>query len=158
MKKPYFPMFIDLTDKRILVAGGGNIALRRVRILLQFGADICVVAPEVCKELTDLADSGKITARRRPYRSGDIRKARLVLAATDDHEVNQKIWKECKKEGIMVNVANDRRLCDFCFPSVVMTDEAVIGVNSVAHDPSVTKRVRKNIEKACGVQGTSGYK
>ena len=74
-------MFIDLTDKKILVAGGGTIALRRVRTLVKFGADIHVIAPELCEELTtDGRRRGKITAEHREYRAGDIHGAQIVLA------------------------------------------------------------------------------
>lgn len=147
MDRPYFPMFIDLTDKKILVAGGGTIALRRIRTLLKFGADIRVIAPELCEELVQLEEEGKITAEHREYRADDIDGVQVVLAATDDHEVNRKIWEECRTAGILVNVADDKSLCDFYFPSVVMTDEAVIGINSGGTDPSITKNIRRKIEK-----------
>ncbi len=146
MERPYFPMFIDLTDKKILVAGGGAVALRRVRTLLKFGADIHVIAPGLCEELAQMKEEGKITAERREYRAGDIGGAQIVLTATDDHAVNRRIWEECRAAGIPVNVADDKRLCDFYFPSVVMTDEAVIGINSGGTDPSVTKELRRTIE------------
>lgn len=140
-------MFINIADKKILVAGGGTIALRRIRTLLKFGADIHVIAPELCEELTQLEEEGKIKAEHREYRTGDIRGAQIVLAATDDHEVNRKIWEECRAAGIIVNAADDKKLCDFYFPSVVMTDEAVIGINSGGADPSITKKIRRKIEK-----------
>lgn len=147
MDRPYFPIFIDLTDKKILVAGGGTIALRRVRTLLKFGADIRVIAPELCEELTRMEEEGKITAEHREYRSGDIGGARIVLAATDDHEVNRQIWEECRAAGVTVNVADDKSLCDFYFPSVVMTDDTVIGINCGGMDHGKVKETRLKIEK-----------
>lgn len=148
MDRPYFPMFIDLTGKNIMVAGGGTIALRRVRTLLKFGADIHVVAPELCEELSQMEKEGKITAEYREYRTGDIDGARIVLAATDDHEVNRRIWEECQASGIIVNVADDKSLCDFYFPSVVMTDDTVIGINCGGMDHAKVKETRIRIEKA----------
>ncbi len=141
-------MFIDLTGKNIMVAGGGTIALRRVRTLLKFGADIHVVAPELCEELSQMEKEGKITAEYREYRTGDIDGARIVLAATDDHEVNRRIWEECQASGIIVNVADDKKLCDFYFPSVVMTDDTVIGINCGGMDHAKVKETRIRIEKA----------
>ena len=135
MERPYFPMFVDLTGKNVLVAGGGRIALRRVTTLLRFGAAIRVVAPQLCVE-------------RRRYRKGDARGADLVLAATDSREVNRAVQAECRESGIPVNVADDRNLCDFYFPSVVMTDDVVIGINSGGTDPGKVKGTRKLIEKA----------
>ena len=134
MERPYFPMFIDLTDKKILVAGGGTIALRRIRTLLKFRADIRVIAPELCEELAQLEEEGKIAAERREYCTPDIDGVQIVLAATDDHEVNRRIWEECRAAGVTVNVADDRSLCDFYFPSIVMTEDTVIGINCGGED------------------------
>lgn len=150
MKRPYFPMFIDLTDKKILVVGGGTIALRRARTLLKFGTDIHVVAPELCEELAQMKEEGKITAEQREYRSGDIDGVQIVLAATDDHVVNRRIWEECRAAGLTVNVADDRRLCDFYFPSVVMTDDTVVGINCGGENHAKVKETRIKIEEMFG--------
>ena len=143
-------MFIDLTDKKILVAGGGTIALRRIRTLLKFKADIRVIAPELCEELAQLEEEGKIAAERREYRTSDIDGVQIVLAATDDHEVNRRIWEECRAAGVTVNVADDRSLCDFYFPSIVMTEDTVIGVNCGGEDHAKVKETRIKIEEMFG--------
>ena len=146
MERPYFPMFVDLTGKNVLVAGGGKIALRRVKTLLSFGAIIHVTAPELCEELSELERQGKITAEHREYQPGDTAGYDLVLAATDSRKINRMIWEECRERGVTVNVADDKSLCDFYFPSVVMTEEAVIGINSGGEDPSRVKELRKKIQ------------
>lgn len=143
-------MFIDLTDKKILVTGGGTIALRRIRTLLKFRADIRVIAPELCEELAQLESEGKISAERREYRTSDIDGVYIVLAATDDHEVNRRIWEECRAAGVTVNVADDRSLCDFYFPSIVMTEDTVIGVNCGGEDHAKVKETRIKIEEMFG--------
>ena len=150
MERPYFPMFIDLTDKKILVAGGGTIALRRIRTLLKFRADIRVIAPELCEELAQLESEGKISAERREYRTSDIDGVYIVLAATDDHEMNRRIWEECRAAGVTVNVADDRSLCDFYFPSIVMTEDTVIGINCGGEDHAKVKETRIKIEEMFG--------
>ena len=150
MERPYFPMFIDLTDKKILVTGGGTIALRRIRTLLKFRADIRVIAPELCEELAQLESEGKISAERREYRTSDIDGVYIVLAATDDHEVNRRIWEECRAAGVTVNVADDRSLCDFYFPSIVMTEDTVIGINCGGEDHAKVKETRIKIEEMFG--------
>ena len=145
MEKPYFPMFVDLNGKKVLTAGGGRIALRRVRTLLRFGARIHVTAPDLCEELAELEDQGRITADRREYRMGDAEGYDLVLAATNSRAVNRMIWEECRGRGVTVNVADDKSLCDFYFPSVVMTETVVIGISSGGEDPSRAKELRKKI-------------
>ena len=157
MERAYFPLFIDLTRKKILVAGGGAIALRRVRTLLRFGADIHVIAPELCEEMERLEKEKKITSKHREYRSSDIDGMQIVLAATDDRAVNRRIREDCQSAGIMVNVADDRSLCDFYFPSVVMTDDAVIGISGDGSDHAGVKEMRRRIEKACKAEKDSLY-
>ena len=147
MERPYFPMFIDLTDRKIFVAGGGRIARRRIEALVKFGADIHVAAPRVCPEIALLAGEGKIKTVLREYRPSDLDGMEFAIAATDDREVNRAVYAECRKRGIPVNVADDKTLCDFYFPALVLTDDVVIGIGSGGESPERVKEVRQRIEK-----------
>ena len=147
MERPYFPMFIDLTDRKIFVAGGGRIARRRIEALVKFGADIHVAAPQVCPEVALLAEEGKIKILLREYRPSDLDGMEFAIAATDDREVNRAVYAECRKRGIPVNVADDKTLCDFYFPALVLTDDVVIGIGSGGESPGRVKEVRQRIEK-----------
>ncbi len=147
MERPYFPMFIDLTDRKIFVAGGGRIARRRIEALVKFGADIHVAAPQVCPEIALLAEEGKIKILLREYRPSDLDGMEFAIAATDDREVNRAVYAECRKRGIPVNVADDKTLCDFYFPALVLTDDVVIGIGSGGESPGRVKEVRQRIEK-----------
>ena len=147
MERPYFPMFIDLTDRKIFVAGGGRIARRRIEALVKFGADIHVAAPRVCPEIALLAGEGKIKTVLREYRPSDLEGMDFAIAATNDREVNRAVYEECRKRGIPVNVADDKTLCDFYFPALVLTDDVVIGIGSGGESPGRVKEVRQRIEK-----------
>lgn len=147
MERPYFPMFIDLTDRKIFVAGGGRIARRRIEAFVKFGADIHVAAPRVCPEIALLAEEGKIKTILREYRPSDLDGMDFAIAATDDREVNRAVYEECRKRGIPVNVADDKTLCDFYFPALVLTDDVVIGIGSGGESPGRVKEVRQRIEK-----------
>ena len=147
MERPYFPMFIDLTDRKIFVAGGGRIARRRIEAFVKFGADIHVAAPQVCPEIALLAEEGKIKILLREYRPSDLDGMEFAIAATDDREVNRAVYAECRKRGIPVNVADDKTLCDFYFPALVLTDDVVIGIGSGGESPGRVKEVRQRIEK-----------
>ena len=147
MERPYFPMFIDLTDRKIFVAGGGRIARRRIEALVKFGADIHVAAPQVCPEIALLAEEGKIKILLREYRPSDLDGMEFAIAATDDREVNRAVYAECRKRGIPVNVADDKTLCDFYFPALVLTDDVVIGIGSGGESQGRVKEVRQRIEK-----------
>ena len=153
MKNSYFPMFVDISRFRILVAGGGKIAERRVKTLLKFQTDVTVIAPDVTEELQKLADAGKLILHRKMYEEKDLEQMDLVFAATDKKEVNQTIVQDCVRRGeaeqrrILVNTADDKDACDFYFPAVVQEEELVVGINSGGADPGRTRRVRGRIEQ-----------
>ncbi len=145
--KCFFPMFVDLSDKNIVVAGGGNIATRRVKTLLKFTRNIKVVAPKMTQELIELGKAGKIEALMRPIKRSDFSFAYMVLAATNDWKVNDEIYRVCKEEGIYVNVADNKEKCDFYFPGVYVEDEIVIGITASGQDHKKARKLRLAIEQ-----------
>ena len=153
MEKAYFPMFVDISEKEILVVGGGKIAARRIRTLLDFTVHITVITPALDEKLRQYADLEKFRWVQRKYRESDITgsdKPDIVLAATGDTEVNAEIGRLCRSLGICVNVADKKEMCDFYFPSIVKTEEVVIGINSGGANPGATKRTREKIEERLG--------
>lgn len=146
--KRYFPMFVDLSDKSIVVVGGGNIATRRVKTLLSFTRNVTVIAPRSTVELSELGKAGQIEIINRPVKRSDFRQAYMVIAATNDRKLNDDIYRVCKEEGIYVNVSSDREKCDFYFPGVFMKDEVVVGITASGLDHKKAKRVREEIESA----------
>ncbi len=156
--KRYFPMFVDLSDKNIVVVGGGNIATRRVKSLLQFTRNVTVVAPRLSVDLQELGKAGQILIQNRQVKRSDFRQAYMVIAATNDRKLNDDIYRICKEEGIYVNVSSDREKCDFYFPGVFMQDELVVGITASGLDHSKAKRVREEIQSALEkVAGESEY-
>ena len=148
--KPLFPLFTDISGYKIVIVGGGSVALRRVRTLLSFASDLTVVAPKVRPELEKLAEAGRVRLERRPYRREDLYAAQLVLAATDDRQVNEDVYSACKGLRILVNVASDRRKCDFQFPSVVLKDEISVGITGNGENHRQVKETRKKLEAYLG--------
>lgn len=146
--KRYFPMFIDLSDKKIVVVGGGNIATRRIRTLLQFTRNITAIAPKSTMELQELGKTGYVNLITRPVKRSDFDMAYMVIAATNDWKLNDEIYRVCKEEGIYVNVADDKSKCDFYFPGIYMKDELVIGITASGLDHSRAKKVRLAIQEA----------
>lgn len=146
--KHYFPMFVDLSDKNIVVVGGGNIATRRVKTLLQFTRNVKAVAPQMTQELTELGKAGLVETVRRPVKRSDFSMAYIVIAATNDWKLNDEIYRICKEEGIYVNVADDKTKCDFYFPGIFMKDELVVGITASGLDHKKARKVRLAIEEA----------
>lgn len=148
-QKLFFPVFVDLTEKTILVAGGGAVATRRIRTLLPFVQRITAIAPEFSEELEELAAREKTLALlQRPIEDRDLEQLKpdLVLAATSQPERNAELQQLCRKKGIPVNVSTDQKLCDFQFPSVLMEDGAVIGINASGRDHRKVRSLRERIE------------
>lgn len=132
-QKRYFPLFVSLEQKKIVVVGAGKIALRRIRTLQSFCHSIRVIAKALPRETKEavccLQREGVIELCVKAFEETDLDGAvDLVLAATDDRQLNGRIAAICKERGIPVNVASDRTLCDFFFPAVIENERVVIGI------------------------------
>ncbi|MDO4522166.1 MAG: bifunctional precorrin-2 dehydrogenase/sirohydrochlorin ferrochelatase [Eubacteriales bacterium] len=143
-EQPYFPLFVDLSGKKVYVVGAGTIAKRRIRSLIDFTGKLTVIAPEVNPELHEMERMGEISILKKKYESSDIFDADLVIAATNDHTINEDIYRVCKERGILVNVCSDKKKCDFYFPGLAIRDNVVVGVtaNGTNH-----KKARLVVEK-----------
>ena len=145
--KLYFPIFIDLSEKHIVVVGAGKIASRRVRTLLEFAGKITVVAPEISEEILAMAGKGPVQLKKRAFEEADLDGADMVLAITDDKELNKKIGTLCKEKKIPVNTSHDKDLCDFYFPGVVQKENVVVGVTASGKDHKQAKEVTEKIRE-----------
>lgn len=142
--KAYFPLFVDLSEKRILIVGGGKIATRRVRTLLPFCSRIKVVAPEISEEIRGWT---VVACEKRKFVPADLEQADFVLVATDDPTVDDEIYKLCKKLNIPVNVASNKKKCDFYFPAIVQDGNMVVGITSSGETHKQVSEMRGKIEK-----------
>lgn len=147
----YFPLFVDLTDREILVVGGGTVASRRIRVLTGFCGHITVIAPEISPEIARSIspDSGGcgLTVFQRTFEPPDLDGRDLVLAATDDAGLNRRIAEMCRAKGIPVNDCSDQKFCDFQFASVVRDGDIVIGINASGKNHRLVKETRQSIER-----------
>ena len=145
---PYFPLFTDISKKKTVVIGGGAVASRRVGVLSQFTGDITVIAPDVRE---DILKTENVRVIKKRYEKQDIAGADIVLAAADDSDVNDAVWRDCKQLRILVNVASDRSKSDFYFPGIAKKGFLVAGVTASGKDHSLAKKaaemIRSCIEK-----------
>lgn len=147
--KTCFPLFVDLSEKKILVVGAGRIASRRMEALLPFAGQITVIAPEASPRVLKLAGDGCILYLQRPYIEGEIpRDICLVLAATGDREVNRAVYRECKEKGIPVNVSSQKELCDFYFPGIIQEKNLTVGVTAGGRDHALARRATEYLRQA----------
>lgn len=143
----YFPLFIDMSRKKILFFGGGKIAARRIGVLSGFTDGICLISPDVSEILAGMAGSGRIEWIRDRYDPSYLEDADLVFAATGDAGTDRRIAKDCRERKIPVNAASDRGRCDFFFPAIVEKDQTVIGINGSGVDHAGVKELRIRIEE-----------
>lgn len=148
MERTYFPIFINLINKRVVVIGGGVIATRRVQTLCSFGCNIEVIAPEVSEPLKSLVKEEKITWHARPYQEGDVVGATIVVSATNQRIVNRKVGQECVRLSIPVSVADSKEESTFYFPGIAKEDAVVVGVSASGTDHKLAKRVTDGIRIA----------
>lgn len=141
-KPPRFPMFIDLTGKRVVLVGGGTIAARRIASLRLFGCEIEVIAPEL------KCSAQGLIWHPRAYVPGDLQGACLAIAATDDRQVNHAVGQEAGQLGIPVSVADCEEECTFYFPAVCTGENVIAGVVSDGKDHHRTARAAKAIRRA----------
>ena len=137
-----YPLFMDVSGSRCVVVGGGGVASRKVRGLLESGARVVVVSPEVSPEV----EAMDVTIERRPYRPGDLAGAALAFAATDRREVNAAVTREARENGIPVNVADRPAEGDFALPSVLRRGGLQVAVSTGGASPTLARRVRDALE------------
>ena len=146
MSVPLLPIFVKLEGRRCLVVGAGAVALQKVRSLLECGAKITVVAPEARGEVRELAEDGKLEWQRRRYAAEDVRGQQLVIAATDNVEVNHAVYADAVTAGVLVNAVDDPPFCDFYFGSVVRRGPLQIGISTAGESPAFAQRLREQLE------------
>mgnify|MGYP000079589141 CR=1 FL=1 len=143
----YYPVMLNVKGKRCLVVGGGRVACRKVVSLLECGAVITVIAPEIGEGIRELWEDGSISAIERSYKKGDLEGFFIAVAASDDRDVNRLIAEEAAEKGILVNVVDDRELSSFIVPSIVRRGDLTVAIATNGKSPLLSKMLRKKLEE-----------
>src|SRR3990172_1851593 len=143
----YYPILLDIQDKKCLVIGGGNVAWRKVCSLKEAGARVTVVSPEFCPEMEREAGIERI---RQKYEEGFLSGAWVVVASTDDEEVNKKIYYDATKKSILVNVVDRPEFCSFIVPATVSRGDLSISISTSGASPALARHIRESLEKQVG--------
>jgi precorrin-2 dehydrogenase/sirohydrochlorin ferrochelatase len=144
-----YPIFLRLRDRRVLIVGGGEVALQRVLHLLATGAKITLIAPQVRPELERLAETGPLQLLRREFERTDVKDGYfLVIGATNHPPTQAALWEEAEKLGLLCNVVDDPQHCNYFTPAVVTRGDLKIAIGSAGQSPVLAGRLRQAMEEA----------
>jgi precorrin-2 dehydrogenase / sirohydrochlorin ferrochelatase len=145
-----FPMFVKLEDRQILVVGAGKVGEGKISGLLDTGAHIRVVALAATPAVREWAREGKIKLEVRPFSDSDLDGAFLAVVATSSHTLNECIYREAQRRGVLCNVVDVPDLCDFFYPAVVRRGDLQIAISTAGQSPSLAQKIRQQLEKQFG--------
>jgi len=142
----FYPLFIELRNRPVLVVGGGPIAERKVDSLLQAEAAVTLVAPDLTAHLKQLAAAGSIRTERRKFEEADLENVLLVISATDDVETQERVAALARAHGILINTVDQPRLCDFIVPAIVRHGDVIAAISTSGKSPALAAALKSKIE------------
>ncbi|MEE9259822.1 MAG: bifunctional precorrin-2 dehydrogenase/sirohydrochlorin ferrochelatase [Candidatus Scalindua sediminis] len=143
----FYPVYLDVKGKRCVIVGGGEVAYRKACSLRDAGADVIVISPDTCPEMSN--DKGLMLINK-IYDESCLDGAMLVIAATDDEEVNKKVSSDAGKRNIIINVVDRPELCSFIVPSTVNRGDLCISISTGGASPALARNIRKELEGVFG--------
>ena len=145
-----YPVFLDVRDRKCVVVGGGEIAARKAAALGDSGAHVTIISPDLCAELQARAGRGDVAHVAGGYEPGVLDGAFVVVAATDDMDVNRRVSADCRARNIVVNVVDVPELCDFHVPSIIRQGDITIAIGTGGKSPALSRRLRLMLQEQVG--------
>ncbi|MDO4540333.1 MAG: bifunctional precorrin-2 dehydrogenase/sirohydrochlorin ferrochelatase [Syntrophomonadaceae bacterium] len=140
-----YPIYLNLEHKKCLVIGGGSVAERKVKTLLEYGAKVSLVSPDIQSGLRQLHDSGAIEWQAASFAPDHLEGVFMAFITTDDHELNGEIAAACRERGIMVNAADDPPNCDFYVPAVLRQDHLAVAISTEGRSPMFAAWLKREL-------------
>jgi precorrin-2 dehydrogenase/sirohydrochlorin ferrochelatase len=150
LQVPFYIACLRLSGRRCVVIGGGEVGLEKVEGLLACDADVTLVAPDAHPELVQLALEGSIRWEQREYESGDLDGALIAIAATDDTDLNIRVFEDAEERSMLVNVVDVPPLCNFILPAIVRTGPLAVAISTAGASPALAKRMKREIGELFG--------
>jgi siroheme synthase-like protein len=147
---PYYPIFIDVEDRSVVIIGGGEVCARKAETMMRYGAKLTIVSPEFTPEIERWAGDGHLTIMRKRYETNDIEDAHIVIASTDDTTVNERVAADARALRIPVNVVDVPRLCEFIVPAIVEKDGIQIAVSTGGKSPAIARTLKEDLNRTVG--------
>lgn len=146
----FYPVNLDMTGRCCLVVGGGPVAARKILSLLECGARVTVVSPEVNRFISDAAEEGRVEWLSRKYRVSDLDGMFMVFAATSDREIQDRIAVDSKRAGVLLNCVDDPEKCDFQVPAQIRRGKLLIAISTGGASPALAARIKGRLQKKFG--------
>jgi len=144
----YYPVFLNLKGRTCLVVGGGEVAARKVSLLVESGARVKVVSPRFNNSIKSLEGQGDIKIEKRPFETGDLDGVFLAIAATSDKKINYQVAVESERRNILINVVDTPSEGNFIVPSLIRQGELTIAISTGGKSPALARKMRQDIEKS----------
>ncbi len=141
-----FPIFLKLQGRKCLVVGAGKIAEQKLGSLIEAGAAVTVVAPEASEAIRQRVNAGEVRWHQREFAANDIDGAVLLIAATGNPDVNERVFQEAEARGILCNAVDEPKRCHFYYPSVVRRGDLQIAISTNGKSPALAQRLRAELE------------
>jgi precorrin-2 dehydrogenase/sirohydrochlorin ferrochelatase len=146
----YYPVNLKIENRKCLVVGGGPVAFRKTKMLLDCGAEVTVVSMNFCDDFQQIADTSSVSLVQRIYFPSDLDGKFLVIGATDDSELNRRISEDAEQKNMLCNIADVPEICNFILPSVIRRGDLVVSVSTSGKSPAFAKHLRKDLENNFG--------
>ncbi|HKR62235.1 MAG TPA: bifunctional precorrin-2 dehydrogenase/sirohydrochlorin ferrochelatase [Thermoanaerobaculia bacterium] len=147
---PYYPIFIDIEDRSVVIIGGGEVCARKAETMMRYGARVTIVSPAFTKEIETWARDGKLALRRKRYDADDLDGAHIVIASTDDTSVNEQVAADCRARRIPVNVVDVTPLCEFIVPAIIEKGSVQIAVSTGGKSPALARTLKEDLIRTVG--------
>lgn len=142
----FCPLHIDLKGRKTLVVGGGSVARRKVEVLLEYGADLTIVSPELSRCLENRLGVNNIAYIKDHYRPAYLKDKFLVICATDNEAINRQVAFDCTDRGILVNSVSEPDFCTFFFPALLKKGSLTVAISTAGKSPALSRRIKKQLD------------
>ncbi len=146
----YYPVFLDLRNKKAVVIGGGSVAERKALTLLSCNADVSIISPKITRRLKRLAKEEKVEYIKKGYKNKDIKDAFLVIAATNDKKINEAVARTVEKNRCLLNIVDKPESSNFIVPSLISRGDLTIAIATGGKTPALSKQIRKELQQIYG--------
>ncbi len=143
----YFPLYLKLDNKKILIIGGGKIATDKLKKILPFTSNITVVSTDFTQDIENLVESNRVKLIKKKYKKGMINQFDIVISAIDNITLQKEIFYESRDKNILVNSVDLQECCDFIFPSYIKEEELIISISTSGQSPAIAKYLKRYIAK-----------